>query len=253
MDATEGLSTIEVEEVGDVIVIRFTSERLIEDLWINQMRNELRTLYEAKSPTKVVVDFAGVNFVSSAALGILMKLRKQVEGEERKAHGDLKLCNMILGIFQLFSHTRLDRLFEIQATREDALATYHNTEDTTVNSGARYATIDVKVVGHVTVATLVDKKVLNDTLIENIARELFYLADRETVLSLVVSFKPVTFLSSSILGKLITLNKRMKNKGGWLRLSDMKDPEIYGLFTLTNLTKVFDIRETEAEAIAAFN
>ncbi|MBU0767116.1 STAS domain-containing protein [Patescibacteria group bacterium] len=120
-----------------------------------------------------------------------------------------------------------------------------------VSSEAEYRTIKVRVVGHVTVATLVDKKILNDMLIDKIGEELFDLAAKPDTISLVVSFEPVMFLASRVLGKLITLRKRMSRKGGYLRLSDMNQP-ITELFELASLDKMFDIRKTEADALASF-
>ncbi len=54
-----------------------------------------------------------------------------------------------------------------------------------------------------------------------------------------------------MLGKLITLNSRMKAKGGQLKLCELR-PEIMELFTLTNLTKIFDIRGDETNGMLAF-
>lgn len=80
---------------------------------------------------------------------------------------------------------------------------------------------------------------------------MYDLAAQEDCANLLLNFSGVGFLSSSVLGKLITLNKRMKAKGGQLKLCEMK-PEIYELFTLTNLTKIFDIRTDETGGMMAF-
>ncbi len=116
---------------------------------------------------------------------------------------------------------------------------------------ADYRHIEVSKNGVVYVARFLETKILNDMVIEGIARELGDLAAQEDCANLLLNFEGVGFLSSSVLGKLITLNKRMKGKGGKLKLCTMKK-EIYELFTLTNLTKIFDIYDDETAGMMAF-
>lgn len=118
-------------------------------------------------------------------------------------------------------------------------------------SMADYRHIEVSRNGAVYVAKFLEHKILNDMVIEGIARELYDLAAKEDCKNILLNFSGVGFLSSSVLGKLITLNKRMKAKGGQLKLCELR-PEIMELFTLTNLTKIFDIRGDETNGMLAF-
>ena len=59
------------------------------------------------------------------------------------------------------------------------------------------------------------------------------------------------FLSSAALSELITLDRKVKAHGGRLKLSDIR-PVIYQVFAMTKLNKLFEIKETEADALAAF-
>jgi anti-sigma B factor antagonist len=61
----------------------------------------------------------------------------------------------------------------------------------------------------------------------------------------------VEFLSSAALGKLITLDRKVKSNKGRLKMSNIR-PEILEVFQITKLNKVFDIRDEEADAVAAF-
>jgi anti-sigma B factor antagonist len=67
----------------------------------------------------------------------------------------------------------------------------------------------------------------------------------------VLNFSSVGFMSSAALGKLITLDKKVKAKGGVLKLCNIK-PEIYEVFAITRLDRLFDIKKDESEALAAF-
>ncbi|QGJ71200.1 Anti-anti-sigma regulatory factor (Antagonist of anti-sigma factor) [Planctomycetales bacterium 10988] len=106
-------------------------------------------------------------------------------------------------------------------------------------------------VGEVTVVRFVDRKILDESNIQQIGNELFRLVEEEEKSKLLLNFSNVEFLSSGALGKLITLDKKVKAHNGVLKLSNIR-PEIYEVFAITKLNKLFDIRDDEATALAAF-
>jgi anti-sigma B factor antagonist len=111
--------------------------------------------------------------------------------------------------------------------------------------------LEVSEVGDVTVVRFVDRKILDEGNIQEIGQELFDLVEKEGRRKLLLNFGSVDFLSSAALGKLITLDKKSKAAGAQLKLSNIR-PEIYEVFLLTHLYKLFDIKDDEAEALAAF-
>jgi anti-sigma B factor antagonist len=111
--------------------------------------------------------------------------------------------------------------------------------------------IDVSKVGDVTVVKFVDKKILDETGIQELGAELFSLIEHDNRRSILLNFESVDFLSSAALGKLITLDRKMKTAQGRLKMCSIR-PEILEVFQITKLNKVFDIRGEEAEAISAF-
>jgi len=111
--------------------------------------------------------------------------------------------------------------------------------------------LEVSEVGDVTVVRFVDRKILDEGNIQEIARELFELVENEGRKKVLLNFCTVDFLSSAALGKLITLDKKAKAAGARLKLSNIR-PEIYEVFLLTHLHKLFDIKDDEADALATF-
>lgn len=111
--------------------------------------------------------------------------------------------------------------------------------------------LEVSEVGDVTVVRFVDRKILDEANIQELGQELFQLVEKEGRTRLLLNFATVDFLSSAALGKLITLDKKVKAKAGTLKLSNIR-PEIYEVFMITNLNKLFDIKDDEADALAAF-
>jgi len=111
--------------------------------------------------------------------------------------------------------------------------------------------LEVSEVGDVAVVRFVDRKILDEGNIQEIGQELFELVEKGKRKKVLLNFCTVDFLSSAALGKLITLDKKSKAAGVALKLSNIR-PEIYEVFLLTHLHKLFDIKDDEAEALAAF-
>jgi anti-sigma B factor antagonist len=116
---------------------------------------------------------------------------------------------------------------------------------------ATYQRIEVTEVGDVTVVRFRDHKIVEDISIQQLGQEMFQLVEVDNRDKLLLNFSSVDFLSSAALGKLITLDKKMKSHGGTLKLSNIR-PEIYEVFSITKLNRLFDIRDDEADALAAF-
>ena len=111
--------------------------------------------------------------------------------------------------------------------------------------------IDIEEVGDVTVAKFVDKKILDEANIQAIGNNLFALIDEDGRRKIVLDFSLVEYLSSAALGKLITMDKKAKAAKSKLRLCCIR-PEIYEVFEITRLNKIFDIRGTQEEALEGF-
>jgi anti-sigma B factor antagonist len=111
--------------------------------------------------------------------------------------------------------------------------------------------VEISEVGEVTVVRFLDRKILDAANIQELGQELFALVEKESRRSLLLNFSNVEFLSSAALNKLIVLDKKVKAAGGVLKFSDLR-PEIYDVFVITRLTQLFDIKPSEAEALAAF-
>jgi len=116
---------------------------------------------------------------------------------------------------------------------------------------ATHRRIDVSKLGDVTIVRFLDKKILDEAGILELGTELFGLVEQDNRKSLLLNFVGVEFLSSAALGKLITLDRKVKSNKGRMKMSNIR-PEILEVFQITKLNKIFDIRKDEAEAISAF-
>jgi len=114
---------------------------------------------------------------------------------------------------------------------------------------AKLRRIEVSESSNVTVVRFKDQKIIDPEAIYELGEELFDLVEKNDRPKLVLNFSNVEFLSSAALGKLITFEKRVKRGGAELILTNIA-PEIYQVFAITNLNKLFNIKDTEADALA---
>ncbi len=95
-----------------------------------------------------------------------------------------------------------------------------------------------------------DSKITGELAISGLGDELYAVVDRPDCQKLVLDFSNVDFLSSAMLGKLVTINRKMKEKDGILRLCGVC-PNIRLIFKYTALDTIFDIRDTQSDAVEA--
>jgi anti-sigma B factor antagonist len=114
---------------------------------------------------------------------------------------------------------------------------------------AKTRRIKVSESGQVSVVTFVDSKIIDEAEIQEMGQELYDLVEREGRKKILLNFANVEFLSSAALGKLIGFDKRIKQHSAQLMLSNIR-PEIYEVFAITKLTKLFQIKDDEADALA---
>lgn len=66
---------------------------------------------------RLVIDFSGVNYISSAGLRVFLLLAKRLETVE----GSVKLCALNTTLREVFDISGFSRLFDIVATVQEAL------------------------------------------------------------------------------------------------------------------------------------
>ena len=111
--------------------------------------------------------------------------------------------------------------------------------------------ITVSAVGDLAMVRFLDRKIVDPSAIEEVGDEMFQLVDKDKFKNVILNFVGVEFLGSAALNKLIMMDKKVKAAGGKLRLCCLRD-EIMEVFTITKLSRVFDIKKTEADALKAF-
>ena len=107
--------------------------------------------------------------------------------------------------------------------------------------------ISVEHAENAVLVTFIDEKILEEKDIQELQSSVMSVIEQGGRINLILDFCNVRFLSSSVLGLLIRISKRVYEQDGQLRLCNI-NPKIYEIFKITRLTKVFDIYENKESA-----
>jgi anti-sigma B factor antagonist len=109
-----------VAKIGDLATVRFSDKKIVDSGNIEEMGEEMFSLVEKDHMKHVLLNFDGVEFLSSAALNKLILMDKKV----KQVGGILRLCNLRAEIMEVFTITRLNRVFDIRKSEADALKAF---------------------------------------------------------------------------------------------------------------------------------
>ena len=104
----------QVEKVNGVLVVDVEGQLIVG----NRQELKQKVLEELEGgERKFVVDFEKTGYIDSSGLGVLVSLSKKI----REQGGELRLANLNEDLRTLFELTKLDTLFHIADSRDEAL------------------------------------------------------------------------------------------------------------------------------------
>ncbi len=113
-------SPLSISDAKDVRVVEFTNNKILDEGNIREIGDGLSKLIDAAEHPKICIDFGQVVHLSSAALGMLINVNSRVKAK----NGMLRLANIKPQIREVFVITKLDKLFKILPTRQEALDSF---------------------------------------------------------------------------------------------------------------------------------
>jgi anti-sigma B factor antagonist len=104
----------QVTKSGDVLVVDVEGQLIVG----NRQELKQKVLEELEGgERKFVVDFTNTGYIDSSGLGVLVSLSKKI----REQGGELRLSSLNEDLRTLFELTKLDTLFKIADSRDEAL------------------------------------------------------------------------------------------------------------------------------------
>ena len=105
------------KEAGGVVVVTVDGQLIVGNR--QELKQQVIDSLDGGA-RKFVVDFSHTGYIDSSGLGVLVSLSKKI----REAGGDLRLSGLNEDLQTLFELTKLDTLFAITRTTQEALAAF---------------------------------------------------------------------------------------------------------------------------------
>ena len=119
------MALVKSEVKGEIRIIFLNVPRLMDQATIDQCFREMVELLGKTEEKHVLLHFGMVAFMSSMALGMLIRLHKKCK--EFKI--SLKLCAIKPDIYEVFKITGLNKVFSIYADVPDAMEAFKASGD----------------------------------------------------------------------------------------------------------------------------
>ncbi len=109
---------LQIHEDDGLIEARLMMDAIVDEANIQSLDRELKAVIDGRERPLIVVNFGNVRHLSSSALGTLISFNSAVQDRE----GQLRLAEINGTILEVFKITKLDRIFVIEETAQDARA-----------------------------------------------------------------------------------------------------------------------------------
>ena len=83
---------------------------------MNKIKQQLQEAI-AERPEKIIIDLCNVDYIDSSGIGTLIAIRRNVTAYK----GSFYITGLNFAVSQVFAHTKLDQLFKILPSVEDAI------------------------------------------------------------------------------------------------------------------------------------
>jgi anti-sigma B factor antagonist len=113
-------SDLVVQKYKDVTVVDFQNAAVLDSANIDAMGRSLLALVEKQDNRKIVLDFANLRFMSSQALGVLLQLKKAIDGVK----GRVIIAGIRPELHKVFKITNLHKLFTFSENLDAALGEF---------------------------------------------------------------------------------------------------------------------------------
>jgi len=114
------MAAITTQINGEVLVVGFTDSKILDSQRIEQVGKELQEAVPQAIHKKLLLNFRGVSFMSSAMITKLVMLNKGCKAKEVM----LKFCEVSPNVHEVFKITKLNKLFDIQGGEDKAMASF---------------------------------------------------------------------------------------------------------------------------------
>jgi len=113
----ERRKSLVVRTVGNIAVVHFIDSKILEEMQIKWLGNELYDLIGEQHRSRIVINFQNVQRFSTALFGKLIGLKKKAV----EAGGNVRLCCIPSPVMEIFRVTGLNQAFDISGDELSAI------------------------------------------------------------------------------------------------------------------------------------
>jgi len=111
---------INIQSIKSVKHVTFNESRILDEMSIKVIYDEITELVEKTPKIKLILDFDQVDYLSSAVLGKMVALNKDI----KKDGGHLVLANIKAPILEVFRITKLDKVLDIKENAFESMKSF---------------------------------------------------------------------------------------------------------------------------------
>jgi anti-sigma B factor antagonist len=111
---------IVIQKMWDVTIVDFQEARLLDSLQIESIGQQLYKLVDEMDRKKIVLDFSKVQFLSSAAVSVLLVLQQKM----KKINGQYVICGLKKELMKVFEIMKLTNVLKFAADESEALRVF---------------------------------------------------------------------------------------------------------------------------------
>lgn len=110
-------NVIKITKQDAVTTVSFNSPNLTVEQGLEQVAQQISDLIKNQKPKNLLIDFNGVKFFSSQALGILIDTKKKLSAQK----GNVIISGINPQLYRVFKITNLDKIFKFYPDVQSAI------------------------------------------------------------------------------------------------------------------------------------
>lgn len=109
---------INVEQIGDVVVISFSNDNKLNVTVTQRIKTEIIKIISPNS--KIILNLSGINYIDSTGFGMLLSVLRHCKNN----NSTLKLCNITHEVMELIRLLQLQVVFDIRGGVDDCIKSF---------------------------------------------------------------------------------------------------------------------------------
>ncbi len=117
---SQSSSRLRMTDEDGITRVEFLDRNILDEANIQQIGDDITQVIDQQTQPMLLISFQNVDHLSSAALGTLITINNKVRAKD----GQLRLADIDPQILEIFTITKLDKLFHIHETTQEAMASF---------------------------------------------------------------------------------------------------------------------------------